>query len=81
MAKKRFHAFVKPYTGKTQKKMLKSQKKLEWGGRIDTYINSQLTDEPQTFMYYEIADAMGSTKEKVRSVLFACGGGSGGITL
>jgi hypothetical protein len=83
MAKQQFHATVKSYGGKDPKKKLAYQQKLELARRIESYINERLADEggPRTFMYYEIAEAIGSTKEGVRGVLFACGGGSGGITL
>ncbi|MGA2257358.1 MAG: hypothetical protein ABSG53_22095 [Thermoguttaceae bacterium] len=79
MAKKQFRAFVKPYNGKDPKKK-QYQQKLDLAERIEAYINAHLEQEARTFPYYEIAEAIGSTKDKVRDVLSAYGGGSGEIT-
>ena len=73
---------VTQYGGKNPKQIREYHNRIEAAQKIEAYLNEQMKDKwSKTFDYYDIADAIGLSKEAVKEILFAFDGGSGGITV
>ena len=72
---------VKPYTGKDQRKIVRYQAALDGAAKIEKYLNERyVKGQPTIFGYYEIAQDLGMSKERVRDILYPVDCGSNGIT-
>lgn len=81
MTAKRVTLTVRSYSGKDAKKRVEYQGRLDVARKLEEYLNGRLDGTVETFMYYELARALGFTKEGVAAVLKQNQGGSNGITL
>lgn len=85
MNHRRVQISVKSYRGSKPDLISKYRARLEIARKIEGFINmrfeAERNGEALQIDYYEIASELGISKDDVKDILFANGGGSNGITL
>ena len=73
---------VSAYNGKNPRKQIQYQAQLELARRMEVYFNSEMTtSHKRTFTNFDIAQALGASKEAVAAITYHNDCGSNGITI